>query len=155
MNATISAYTHMLPPWPYGGATCTLRIWPNKVFRTSEDELVVKGGPGSKQFHYDIPCTIASGVVSIPEINIDSTTDGQPNTSTYTAAFLDSNGKLKFFFLKKFKVPTTPDPVTWPYLFAYKNNAFGDTTPPSAPVLSGISGGQLSIDWSWTASTDT
>src|SRR5262249_27461045 len=70
-----------------------LRIYVNQSFVTSGGVPLQASSPGSNSFYQQITCSLAGGVISIPQFTIDSTTDGLDiTTATYSAVWFDATG---------------------------------------------------------------
>lgn len=112
---TISAESST-PATQWTGSTATLRIWCSEQFYGADGTLVVGGQVGSQYWYKNIACTIASGIVTIPEVSLQSTTDGFPTTAAYTAVFYDESGakqntKLSNFILDPDLLTATEDSI--------------------------------------------
>jgi len=72
-------------------------------------------------FFHSVPCTVASGVLQIPQVQLDSTEDSPDNPgATYSAAIWDSaSGKTVQSFGTKpsFTVPAAPASTSWSTIF--------------------------------------
>lgn len=119
----IIAPTTVGPSTTYPGSTCTLRIYSNATFVASDGQVVMAGTPGSGAFFKSVPCTIASGIISIPQFTLPSTTDAlDVQTAKYTAIFYDSKGVKRDTYLADFPVPLSlGTSQTWGQIRLYKS----------------------------------
>lgn len=115
---TIASYDQAVSP-AFTGATATLKIWYDRQFLTSDDEIVLAGDV--EHPNVVVACTVGGGgfTVTIPSFTIDSTIDGVPPVSRATAILFDENGIHRETLLVNFKIPDTPTSTTWPALFVY------------------------------------
>lgn len=119
---TIASYDQAVSP-AFTGATATLKIWYDRQFLTSDDEIVLAGSVESPNL--EVVCTIGGGgfTVTIPQFVIDSTIDGIQPTARATAILFDENGIHRETVLANFKIPNTPTSTTWPALFLYNQGS--------------------------------
>ncbi|MGI9065980.1 MAG: hypothetical protein ACR2HX_06200 [Pyrinomonadaceae bacterium] len=116
----------------YPGSTCSLRIYSSLAFTAADGTTVMAGVPGTGAFFKSVPCTIASGVITISSSSLPSTTDALDNqTARYTAIFYDSKNVRQDTFLADFALPTSlGTSVTWGQVKVYKagKEPFKDTS---------------------------
>ncbi len=132
--------------WTYGGATMTLRVYSTKTFVTGSSTTVIGGTTAG--FYKTVSCTVASTTVTCPSVNLDTTTDGSPNTARYVVDMYDSGNRLRGRYLDAAQVPVSlGTPVTWEQLRIY-NLAPAPVLAPSYytadqvnVLLAGIGGG--------------
>lgn len=124
--SVITILQHKVKRYPFGGDTATLRIYTLEAFETSDGQTIQASGKGTNQWDKEIACTVADEadtdgrtqrVVTIPEFDIDATTDSPDNaeSAAYGAYFVNPSGAEIWEFQKfdRFKVPHTATPTTW------------------------------------------
>jgi hypothetical protein len=91
--------------WPYGGSTATLRLKYSQNFTDSTGQPVLRG------LYKDVPCTIAAGVLTVPQFTLITTNDALVNTlATCSAQFFDSNGTAREWLFQNFSIPQVLTP---------------------------------------------
>lgn len=91
--------------WPYGGSTATLRIKYSANFTSSTGQAVLRG------LFQNVPCTIAGGVLTVPEFSLITTNDAQINPLvTCSAQFIDSNQTPRDWLFQQFSIPQSLTP---------------------------------------------
>lgn len=130
MQITIPART--VENVQYGGSNAVLRIYCNRNFFTSDNKPVIKGLVGSKNIYKSVSCSISGTTLTIPQITIDSTTDGiDLQNAKFTAVFYDSSGVKRDLFLTKFAVPhDMGSTLTWAQIKTFNNS--GTPSPASS-----------------------
>lgn len=114
MQITIGATT--IPNYQAGGSVASLRIYTNDSFFGGGMEYVA----GQGYFYQEIACTVAANVVTIPSFVLESTTDSNNDTATYTAVLFDHNGTKVTTLMSgaEFSVPPVT-PTSWTALMIY------------------------------------
>lgn len=119
--------------WQLPGAV-TLRIYANQSFWTSLGQYIPQSTPGMGPAYLEIACTVFDGVLTIPDIEIDSTVDSLDNIwATYTAQFVTEDETV-VPFLANFSVNTIPDgdpSLTWGEIVLLKNSINPQSIPDS------------------------
>lgn len=117
---TVTSFNQLTPLWTFGGATCVLKLFYNKEFVDSDDNIILPStltNPAQA-----ITCDISpGGVITIPEIDLTSTTDGSPNTSSLTGVFFDDDDIERMTFFAKYEIPYEITTTTWPAIFVYND----------------------------------
>lgn len=116
--ALISLDTVTLPNWhattTAGAGEVLLRIYLNRTFLTSDGVQLQPGSPGGGKIYQQVECTVSSAdadgnhTLTIPDIDIDSTTDGQDTVNArYSAYFYKPSGAKigPFAGFESFQVP--------------------------------------------------
>lgn len=102
-TVTISAFSPSINyPWP--GTTATLR------YTYSSDFVDSTGTPVMRGLYKDVACTVAGGVLTVPQHTIISTLDAMVNPLvTLSAQFLDEREAKRpnSWLFQQFQVPTT------------------------------------------------
>lgn len=92
----------------FQGSNAYLRIYANAAgqpaFYSAEGVCVVTGQLGSPTWYQEYTCPITNGMITIPEVTLQATTDSNVPNATYTAQFYDAAGrqqnpKLSNFFV--------------------------------------------------------
>jgi len=88
----------------FEGTAATLRIYASESGYSFEGEQVTGSQVGGTTWWKEIACTVSSGVVTIPEVELFTTTDSFPPNLTFTAILYSQDGarqntKLSNFFL--------------------------------------------------------
>jgi len=97
-----------------------VRIYPNNTFLTSDGSLVKRGQVGVSQWYKEYSCTVSGTNVTLPTMTLDSTTDSDVPSASYTAIFFDSKGNKIDTYYNAFRVPSTyGSTVTWNDIRAY------------------------------------
>jgi len=113
-------------PWdvhpPSGVTQVEARVFVDKAFVPAGGDAPIQPGLADSSLWYQtFSCTIAGGVLSLPEITLESTTDGTPQTARYFIRFY-SLGNVPFSGFHGFRLQ--PDsPTTWSQIFADNNDA--------------------------------
>jgi len=112
--------------WPYGGSTATLRIKYSANFTSSTGQPVLRG------LFKDVPCTIAGGVLTVPDLTLITTNDALVNPLvTCSAQFFDSTGAGRDWLFQNFSIPQSLTPsASIGSLFTYNQGA-ALVLPPS------------------------
>lgn len=112
---TVTITGFQIQGWRWGGTTARLRIYASKAFTDSTGVPVMGGSVGSSTgFFKEIDCTIAANVLSIPTFTLPSTTDAFDATgASYTGVLFDSQNRARDTLFKDYRLPTTPNPITW------------------------------------------
>lgn len=105
--SVITITTTTVPNWQRGGTTCTLRIAANVDFLTSDGTPILSGHIDHGVFYQIVSCTISGTTVTIPEFDIDSTTDSSDPNATYTAVFFDENDARADTYWANYLIPST------------------------------------------------
>jgi hypothetical protein len=116
--------------WQGNASGISLRIYANQSFTAQSGDIIprsVLANPASLgTFFKSVACTVASGVLTIPAVTLDSTVDSTDNPdATYSAVFWDGTSNLPiqtFGHRGQFPVPVSPTPTTWAALFATEAN---------------------------------
>lgn len=116
--ATINIDTVTLPNWhattTAGDAMVLLRIYLDRTFLTSAGVQLQPGNPSGGKIYKQVECTVSSAdangnyTLTIPDISLDSTTDGQDTVSArYSAHFYKPSGARIGYFagFESFQVP--------------------------------------------------
>lgn len=101
-----------------------LRIYANQSFWTSDGQYIPRGTKGAANTAYlEVTCAVAGNVLTIPEIELDSTVDGLDSPwATYSAEFVA--GGRRVTFLDNFAINTLAagDPsTTWAEILILRN----------------------------------
>lgn len=94
------------PTFQYPGTTATLRLWYSRTFLDSQNNEVL-GGDGLTGFYYEILCTVAGGVLTVPTFTITSTLDANDPTVTISAQVFDENSTPREFLFSGWAIPST------------------------------------------------
>jgi hypothetical protein len=97
-----------------------LRFYADQSFIASDGTLVNAGNPSEDQTVSDnwfvaAPCTVASGVVTVPQVQLYSTLDSDTPNAHWQGWFYTAEGEriCPFAEFAKFMLPATPTPTTW------------------------------------------
>jgi hypothetical protein len=120
---TIAAVT--IPDWQGNTSGVSLRIYTNENFIAQSGTIYPKSvlaNPASLgTFFQSVVCTISGADLTIPEVQIDSTTDSPDRPdATYSAVFWDDDAEQPiqtFGICKKFSVAASPTSTTWAAVF--------------------------------------
>lgn len=88
----------------FTGDTAYLRIYASTSFYSYEGVQVTGGQVGSQYWYQQYTCPIADGLVTIPEVTLQTTTDSNVPNATYTAVFYDQAGRQQNTKLSNFFV---------------------------------------------------
>jgi hypothetical protein len=119
---TIAAVT--IPNWQGAAANVSLRIYANDSFTAQSGAIVpqtvLTNAPSLGTFFKTVPCSIASGALTIPLLTLESTVDSPDNPdATYAAVFWDEASQQliqPFGTESEFSLPVTT-PTTWSAIF--------------------------------------
>lgn len=121
---TISSFIPQVS-WPHGGSTATLRIKYSGDFVDSAGQQVLRG------LHKDVACTIAAGVLTVPQFTLITTNDAQVNPLvTCSAQFFDSNASARDWLFQQFSIPESLTPTTNIGALAVYNLGISLVLPP-------------------------
>jgi hypothetical protein len=117
--------------WDIGGTAATLYIYAHDDFVSSDGNPVVSGKFPYQNWRHKIDCTIADGVLTVPSIEIESTTNADDPSVRFVAVLIDQTGVRRNFIVKRFRVPhTLGATITWSQIKIY-NNAQQEDLPPT------------------------
>jgi len=126
---TITSIT--IPGWQGNTTGVSLRIYANSAFTaesgTIYPQTVLSNSASLGTFFQSYACTVSSGSLVIPEIEIDSTTDSPDNPSaTYSAVLFDSTSGTPIQHIGsqcQFSLSPSPTSTTWAAIFATEANS--------------------------------
>ncbi len=81
------------PDSRFTGANAYLRIYANQSFYGFDGTEVTEGQVGGQNWYQQYTCPISAGVITIPEVQLQTTTDSSVRNATYTAVFYNSAGR--------------------------------------------------------------
>lgn len=107
--------------WNYPG-TVVLRVYADQDFLTSSGEFIKQGSPGGAQFYRQYTCSLVGTTLTIPAIDIVTTTDS-PDVPSATLTFsFFVNGTKRGDWLTGVKIPhTVSNPTTVAIIRNYNN----------------------------------
>jgi len=113
-----------LAGWTGNSSGVSLRLYCNADFTAESGAIHLASKrdnpPSLGTFYQSFPCTVSSGSLVIPEIEIDSTVDSPDNAgATYSAFLWDGSSGLpiqRFGTSSEFSVSAIT-PTTWPAIF--------------------------------------
>jgi hypothetical protein len=93
-----------------GDPALEMRIFAKYTFTPSTGEAVIGSGVRRGRFFKPVACTVAGGVISYPEFQIDSTTDAidDPRGTTYAIALFTTAGVFLKTVYKNLRVDDAP-----------------------------------------------
>lgn len=104
--AFLKLQTQVLPNWRWGGTTATLRIFASQEF--FEDTTGVFIGQGNPQqrnsFCAKYTCTVSGTNLTIPQVELATTTDSTVPNVTYTAWLYDESDAQRYCLLSQFVI---------------------------------------------------
>lgn len=131
--APVSVSQTTIQGWTYGGASARLRIFANSQFVTSDGKIINAGSQAKSSWYKEIVCAISGTTLTVPAFQIDTTTDSDVKTATYSAVFYDAKGvKRDNFFpdIPNFRVPNLfGAKITWIQIRTYNLTAPRPPTP--------------------------
>lgn len=133
----ITVASQQVTGFQVSASTVKLRIYASESFITSDDKIIQGGAPPSGKFYKELTCTVAGGVITIPQFVIDSTTDNRSHVvPTYTAIFFNTSGQqiAPYQPFVGFRVSSTCDTgtnCTWVQI-----GLFNTATVPIVPPFS-------------------
>lgn len=77
----------------FQGTVAYLRIYASTSFYSLEGVQVTGGQVGSQFWYQQYTCPITDGLIEIPEVTLQTTTDSNVPNATYTAVFYDQSGR--------------------------------------------------------------
>ncbi len=92
------------PSARFQGSTAYLRIYASTTFYSYDGVAVIGGQVGSPNWYLQYPCTITNGLIDVPEVELQTTTDSNVPNATYTAVFYDQAGRQQNTLLGNFFV---------------------------------------------------
>lgn len=109
MLVTIATTT--VTGWSHGGAAATLQIFTDQSFDVVGGSPTILGG--TQTAFTSFACTVSGSVVTIPIINLYSTTDSSQPLARYTAVLYDSNNIRREAFRVNFALTDDSATTTW------------------------------------------
>lgn len=127
MNVTIQAAT--LDNWQHAGTAAKLRIFALRTFKSAEGLIVTGAVNPATDWYREINCTVGSRTdgtgatirtLSIPALELPSTTDSDAPDVRYYALWADDAGRAlqQWFGFEYFSLPAT-SPTTWAAIRAF------------------------------------
>jgi hypothetical protein len=102
------------PRWNWGGSVAYLRIYASTPFYASNGEYIASGVPHSKGFYKQYTCTVSGTVLTIPQVELQSTLDSTVQNARYSAYLYDSAARYRYPLLVGFVVSDELAPAcTW------------------------------------------
>jgi Concanavalin A-like lectin/glucanases superfamily/Purple acid Phosphatase, N-terminal domain len=112
-----------------------LRLYPLQPFTAQSDQQIIQpGAPGNGNFYKQASCSVIGGVLNLPELTLESTTDAinpGDRAARYFAGFYRPDGGLiqPYYRFDQFMLYSTPPVQTWAQIAAY--NSPGVPPPPN------------------------
>jgi hypothetical protein len=104
-----------------------LRIFVNKPVVTSDGKVLQTGSPTTGVFYKSISCSVSGGMLTIPQLTIDSLTDAlSGGDARYSAYFYRSTGNsqiIPYAGFTAFSVPAAPTSTTWASLLQFNSTS--------------------------------
>ena len=127
MNVTIQAVT--LDNWQHAGTAAKLRIFALQTFKSAEGLIVTGAVNPATDWYREINCTVGSRTdgtgatirtLSIPALELPSTTDSDTPDARYYALWADDTGRAlqQWFGFEYFSLPPS-SPTTWAAIRAF------------------------------------
>lgn len=127
MNVTIQAVT--LDNWQHAGTAAKLRIFALQTFKSAEGLIVTGAVNPATDWYREINCTVGSRTdgtgatirtLSIPTLELPSTTDSDTPDARYYALWADDTGRAlqQWFGFEYFSLPPS-SPTTWAAIRAF------------------------------------
>lgn len=152
----VAPFSSIRPDRSGGFDVVLLRIFDKEQYVTA-DGAIVMAGSFRRSWYDEYVCPVEDGDVSIPEVILESTDDGTPNTGRKTAVFCSPSGRLLSVFLEDFVVYASEVAPTWPEIFLYQTTppVPPDETAPAVPTGLAVTVlGKTSLRPNWSAATD-
>lgn len=111
------------PDWPYGGATCALRLYSNLNWIDEAGIPRLAGKPETNDFYQTFPGTVAGRVVSFANgLDTPSTTKALEHSATIvrvTGVLFDADNTPRKIVFSRWILPHDLDPQTYGQLAIY------------------------------------
>ncbi len=130
--ATVEISEFQIQNCRFSGDTATLKLWWDQEFTNSDDMPVMPSVANPSGFFLSVPCTIntSTHVLTVPAFEVDSSSDGEPNTALLSARFFSANGKAQRYLFQGWSVPASLAPATTYATLQTYNDAPRPTNPP-------------------------
>ncbi len=131
--------------WANSNTSPRLRIFLNKPVVTSDGKVLQSGSQTTGVFYQSITCSVAGGVLTIPQFTIDSLTDATVGSDAlYSAYFYTSAGAqiAAYQGFTKFTVVNDPATTSWAAILTFNaaHVPFIDTLTYSRTEIMGLLG---------------
>jgi hypothetical protein len=128
----ITVQSTTIPNWQNPQAAPRLRIYLSKPVVTSDSQVLQSGSPQSGVAYQTITCSVASGVLTIPAIHLQSLNDAAVGSDAYYSAyFYTSTGQqiIDYRGFTRFVVPAAPTLTTWAAIAIYNSSPIAARPP--------------------------
>jgi hypothetical protein len=132
-----------IPGWQHSNTSPQLRIFLSKPVVTSGNVVLQSGSTQSGTFYQSFACSVTGGVLTIPQLTIDSLTDALVGADArYSAYFYTSSGQqiASYQGFTSFSVPSAPTSTTWAAILTFNSTSipFNDLFTYSRTQINGL-----------------